>query len=335
MLPYPIRIAATSAFRKSVALHLKAACCKLVVPTLLSAFAICAIVQTGCRQPNGTSGFAGAAPISQLPGQTAMTAPAMPSLGPFGASTRVPPPSTGSYGQGAAAATGATYNPAGNYAPTNYAPSGLVPMSYQNAGQTADPNQVVNAGGTAANDSASGWNATGSGVAQTGMSWTETSANGLPVNEYGPGNYVTPPSSVRSGGMPVIDLTGSPPPPGYTPSYAPAPVQPQMVPMQPQVIPVQPQSYQPLPPASQPPQIPSSQSQYTNSPAGTAVGPAGTVAPMGTAGGYSNGIPQPAPYQQPANQPVSSGGFVNTAPAANQPAFSTADRPLQWQIPVR
>lgn len=194
----------------------------------------------GCRQAGTPNGFAGAAPLTSLPAQTATTGPLLPSLGPFGASARVAPPSTGSYGATATNTNfGGSNSAAGNYAPAGYAPGGVQPMSFEQPIGSGIPNPIANA-------SQSNWSETSVGQA------------GSPATSAGSGSSFNP---IRAGGMQVIDLTGGTPPPGYQPALDSMP-------------------------------------------------------------------PAPAP-------PVSGGGFVNSAPAANQPAFSTADRPLQWQAPRR
>jgi len=209
----------------------------------VSAAMLCGL---GCRQAGTPNGFNGAAPLTSLPGQTATTGPLLPSLGPFGASARVPPPSTGSYGATAANTSfGGPNSVNGSYAPAGYAPGAVQPMSFEQPIGSGVPQSVANpVGGMSTNN------------------WSDSSANqtGVSTNSIDSGSAI---NQFRSGGMQVIDLTGSAPPPGYQPGSG---------------------------------SVPSS--------------------------------PAPAP-------PVSGGGFVDSAPAANQPSFSTADRPLQWQAPRR
>lgn len=249
----------------------------------------------GCQQAGSQGGFAGSntfAPITQLPGQAAVNGPTFPTLGPFGASTRVPPPSTGSF-QGASAAN-ASFN-TNNYAPAGYAPNAIQPMSFESnqlgtqgpPGTRGQPGQVANVGGFG-NPAP-----TGSGVQSGG--WQETSTN--PFTGQGSGQF--PASStdgIRSGGMPVIDLTGAPPPPGY---YPPAPNNFQVAPNS-----FAPNSFAPN--SFAPNSNPNFDSQ----------------SPPSSGGGFASSRPN-----------VNPSGF--NQPAANQPSFSTADRPIQWQSPRR
>ncbi|MEO1526517.1 MAG: hypothetical protein AAFX06_13860 [Planctomycetota bacterium] len=156
----------------------------------------------GCR--NTTS-----VPISPL-GQASPLTPVSPlqpqlspvqqtsGISPFGAPTRVPPPPTtidnGSFSSNLPLNSG--------YAPTsNYGPS------------------AVNSLGAAA--------PTGSGVRQTGwVGQADHNAPGASFNGGFGGNGLgnaaplgtnATPSSVRAGGMQVIDLTQAPSPPGYVP----------------------------------------------------------------------------------------------------------------------
>lgn len=251
---------------------------RVLATALLGATSLAAF--TGCQQAGSQGGFAGSnsfAPITQLPGQTAVNGPSFPTLGPFGASARVPPPSTGSF-QGASAAN-ASFN-TNNYAPTGYAPNGIQPMSFD-ANQAGQSGQVANVGGFG------NLAVTGSGVQSSG--WQETSANAFNAQAPAP-----PTNGIRSGGMPVIDLTGAPPPPGYYPS-APSTSQ------------FQDNSF-----------VPNSESvnpnQNFNSPNFNSSAVSG--------GGFATSRPNlnPSAFSQPA---------------ANQPAFSTADRPIEWQTPRR
>lgn len=249
---------------------------------LLGATSLAAFM--GCQQAGSQGGFAGAAPITQLPGQNAVNGPTFPTLGPFGASARVPPPSTGSF-QGASAAN-ASFN-SNNYAPAGYAPNGIRPMSFD-SNQVGQPGQVANVGGFGQVA------ATGSGVQSSG--WQETSANAF--SAQGP---AAPTDGIRSGGMPVIDLTGAPPPPGY---YPPAPSTSQFGPSS-----FAPNSITPNSGFVNPNQ--NFNSQNFNSQSNSVSG-----------GGFATSSPS-----------VNPSGF--SQPAANQPAFSTADRPIQWQSPRR
>ncbi|MCM2372866.1 hypothetical protein [Aporhodopirellula aestuarii] len=266
-----------------------------------AAFGIAAaLVSTGCQQAGGPGGSSGIAPITQLPGQTPIAGPTLPALGPFGASARVPPPATGSYGSPNVLA-GSTYN----NTPANYAPSGLQQMSYNDQGG----NQIAVAGGVPSSPSDT----------PVGSGWMETSTNqNLAINpqmDLSGSNL-----GLRMGGMPVNDLTNAPAPPGYrgtvgfnnqsgqfnTPSYQPAPSI---------------QGYQPQ--TNLPGQYPATQLM-----------PQSNYGSDGFAPQASN--PQVQQFNTPImTQPISGGGLAESAPAANQPAFSSADRPVQWQTPRR
>ncbi|MEM6364506.1 MAG: hypothetical protein AAF745_08770 [Planctomycetota bacterium] len=154
------------------------------------------MISTGCRQ-SGTS--TAVAPMTTLPGQPAPVAmpglqgPSLQGLNPFGSGVRVPPPATGAYGNsGVLGSPSGIASPVPSTAPMNYAPSsnyapstGVVPMSHnQIDGQIGSG--VVTAGGVAPIASSSS----------------------------------SPSPSPFRGGMPVNDLTGSPPPPGYVSSGA-------------------------------------------------------------------------------------------------------------------
>ena len=163
---------------------------------------VAVVCLTGCRQTTGVNSAGPLSPISPLSptaatgSLTPMSPGQMPALGPFGGTTRVTPPSTGSYA-----------------APNNY--MGGADMSYQ-----VNPPM-----GVAQNNTASGWNPPpiGSGVQQTGA-W---SAPNQPATGFAPGSgyagsgYAPSQSPIGSGirsqGMQVHDLTGAPSPPGYQP----------------------------------------------------------------------------------------------------------------------
>ncbi|TWU58803.1 hypothetical protein Poly51_15830 [Rubripirellula tenax] len=160
----------------------------LLTVTLLTSVVV---ATGGCRQTTGPANsgtFSSVSPLAPVAaGQT-------PVLGPFGGSTRVAPPATGSFSQ----------QPANNYlSPTtqpqaSYAPP---PQSFGTpppASAYGQPNANF------------GFEPIGSGVQPA--SFTETGAT-IPSNNPDP----------RRGGMQVIDLTGAPNPPGYQPmtmSYA-------------------------------------------------------------------------------------------------------------------
>lgn len=277
------------------------------------------------------------APISGMPGQTPMTGPTMPALGPFGASARVPPPSTGSYGNPNGQPLGGT-----NAMPANYAPPNIAPMSFNDSDGT---NGVAVAGGFSVPQSNS---------AAVNSSWQETST--YPAATYNPNMDLSrdTTNNLRSGGMQVNDLTGAPAPPGYSAPINPTPMNyasgnpapmnyaspvgsgampapnlqaPNMQSPNPQTL--GPQSY-----VTQPnyPQTQAPPGQY----------PATSLMPMPNTNPNANNWAAP-PMSSPAppvnlpstSAPISGGGFVDTSPAANQPSMSTADRPVQWQAPRR
>ncbi|MEP4681570.1 MAG: hypothetical protein ABJ015_07990 [Rhodopirellula bahusiensis] len=267
---------------------------------------------TGCQQTNGTTG----APISMLqPGQTPVQSPTLPTLGAFGASARVPPPATGSYGQvSGTPAAAANYAPTGNY---NSSPGSVIPISH-NSGDTV-----------------------GSGIAQVGgvmlgsmtsaaqnpnqQQWVET--NAVQTNPMMPAATHAS-TGVRSGGMPVIDLTGAPPPPGYVPqvanSYPNTGSYPAANVMGANNI----ASQMNVGSTSLPGQLPVSQLVPSAPPAVQAL--------------QWNTVSAPVQSPQDSFQgsvAVQSNGNMNTAvsgqAAANQPSFSTADRPVQWRTPNR
>ena len=143
----------------------------------------------GCHQTTGTSpltpiGPLGTvAPLAPVSGGTAAT-----SLSPLGQPTRVPPPPTGSY---------STPNNYMGGAPTV---SQVIPpgVPYDSFSQVA-PNQ----------------NAIGLGVAPT--SYVESNRSNGRLATATAQNPLTPPLD----GMRVIDMTQSPPPPGYRSSFQP------------------------------------------------------------------------------------------------------------------
>ncbi len=256
------------------------------------------LLATGCRQAGAPANSAGMAPISAMPGQAPMTGPTLPALGPFGASARVPPPATGSYGSPSIQSAGTSAVPA------NYAPANIAPMSYA---ESSGGNSVAVAGGFGNQQNAPNG-------APGGSSWQEMSTYpGPPTN---PQMDLSQNNSrgVRSGGMPVNDLTGAPPPPGYSAPFE------YGNPMAASNT----QSYAPQ------------TGQY----------PATSLMPMPNIRSDTWG-PLPASPSVPVNPtappasmpstsaPISGGGFVDASPAANQPSMSTANRPVQWQSPRR
>lgn len=296
------------------------------------------LATSGCRQAGAPMGSPGMAPITGMPGQTPMTGPTMPALGPFGASARVPPPATGSYGN----ANGQSFS--GTSAmPANYAPPNIAPMAFNDASGT---NGVAVAGGFSDPQSV--------GVA-AGSSWQETSAN--PATTYNPNMDLSRDkvSTLRSGGMQVNDLTGAPPPPGYAAQTNAAPMNyaapvgsgaasapnmqvPNLQNFNPQTANLQSPNFQSN--AAQPNHP--AQPDYPQAQAPPAQYPTTTLMPLPSTNPSANSwaapmtsAPAPPVYQPSTTAPVSGGGFVDASPAANQPSMSTADRPVQWQTPRR
>lgn len=136
---------------------------------------------SGCRQTAGPNAVGSASTMSPL---TPLSAGQTPSLGPFGGSTRVTPPATGSF-----------------VAPNNY------------LGGTQTPTDVgtdINPLGAYVAPSAG--NAIGSGVQVAG--WNDV-VTPTPLAAPAYGTSTSTNRDPRSGGMKVIDLTGARTPPGY------------------------------------------------------------------------------------------------------------------------
>lgn len=253
-----------------------------------------------------------------------MTGPTLPSLGPFGASARVPPPATGSYGN---ATSNTNFSNGANYAPAGYAPNPVRPMGFDQSADAVNSGQIANAGGqwveTATQDNFAGS--------------PQNNDPGSPQNGLAGPDLSSTHSRIRAGGMQVIDLTGGPNPPGYQP--APLVRAPdysgQGFPGQNysgQGFPTQdysaPNSYSGPYAGSNP--FPNSSSSAFPNPAGQGFVPSATHG-SATQPGWNQSTPNP----MRSSSPVSGAGMANSSPAANQPAFSTADRPLQWQAPRR
>ncbi|OUT61759.1 MAG: hypothetical protein CBB71_03425 [Rhodopirellula sp. TMED11] len=190
----------------------------LLIPAVLAACGITLL--GGCRNPNSTAAYP-VAPGAMQPAQPAAGFPVMPAAPTFGQATRVPPPSTGSY------------------APTNpyNLPSNL-------PAQPASPvsTQIQPLGSTSYNQTTpNGWNAVGI-VPTPSVMGTNPAGAVMPAGAVSPSvpfggravqpaNWSTqaspatnriPPamdninrSSSLPGAMKAIDLTQSPPPPGY------------------------------------------------------------------------------------------------------------------------
>lgn len=168
----------------------------------------------GCRNTTTTpvSPLGGTAPLSPLaPVQgTATLSPIQTTSGisNLGAPTRVPPPPTGSY------------NVPGSYGATS---SYVAPPSGASLGSTGFTRGVTDLSSTGS-VAANGTQPAGTGVRQTGWvaetapgsSYGSSFPNGPSVNLSGNGSAGAG-TQGRTGGMPVIDLTKAPYPPGYVP----------------------------------------------------------------------------------------------------------------------
>jgi hypothetical protein len=229
---------------------------------------VAAIVLTiGCRQTSGPLGGGPLAPtgaLSPVNGQG-------PALTPFGGSTRVTPPPTGSYSApntymgGVAPASQPAFgvNPAAGFAPVN--------------GLASQDNAVV-----------------GSGVQQA-SGFTETNdAFSTPQNpDIGVNSDVRDP---RAGGMRTLDLTNAPPPPGYQPSF----------PQQPSFTPSAPQFQSQLPPAFETPAFQSLQPTFQQGVRTIDVPSQGQITDLQP---LANDVPRTAvaPSTNPISQPGNSG----------------------------
>ncbi|MEM6777332.1 MAG: hypothetical protein AAF670_06720 [Planctomycetota bacterium] len=151
----------------------------------------------GCQQGANTA----VAPMTTLPGPAAAaTGPNLSGLNPFGSGVRVPPPATGSYGVAGVTPSGISGTGSPGYAPTQLPASGVAPMGFTQ-------------------DQWSGTTPTGSGIAPIGSTVTSVDAGLTDFSpaapRFDPGSNSGAPVSPYRGGMPVIDLTRSPAPPGY------------------------------------------------------------------------------------------------------------------------
>ena len=171
---------------------------------------------TGCRQTNGSFGsslFGSNAPAANpfspsgaltpmAPGQTPVLG-TFQGVGPFGGSTRVSPPPTGSFS--APNNYGGSATPSLNI-PAFQSSSNLTPPSFQ-----SNPQQALASGNLS--------RPIGSGVQPAG--WTETTAN-VPshANSIGSRDISSDLRDPRAGGMQIIDMTGAPNPPGYRPAFS-------------------------------------------------------------------------------------------------------------------
>ncbi len=149
-----------------------------------SFLALALVSAAGCQQANGPNGGTALTPVSPLAPHGSSSA-AGPQLGPFGGSTRVAPPGTGSYGT--------ANNYLGGVAPVNATSQNFAPAN-----------------------AASGYVAATPGSQVQPVGWTETQsvapdfARGNSLASGNAGGMVP-----RLDGMPVNDFTRAPAPPGY------------------------------------------------------------------------------------------------------------------------
>jgi hypothetical protein len=260
---------------------------RLPLATLL--LTIATLLAGGCQQTAGTATPGPMTPIGPLAPVGAGQAPA---LAPFGGSTKVTPPATGSY-----------------VAPNNYM-GGVVPEGQAAVGTgsrqgfAAQGNNVIGSGVQVA-----GWNETNSVVAGTQPAPVGQAAP--PTSTFG----AAPPSAgnPRSGGMQVIDLTGAPAPPGYRPTV-PSPASQYPVAPQPQT------NWQQAPP-SQSPQNRSFQNQQNP---GTGV----LVIPAPAAGEIADRL-MPIPSSPGSFQPSPSSSQTNVPRTATAPIPGPSTEPLK------
>ena len=161
--------------------------------TLATSALLCLSVASGCRNTTNVpiSPLGQASPLTPVSPLQPQLSPIQPTSGisPFGASTRVPPPPT-TLDSGSFNAT-VPFN-------SSYAP----PATFGSSAVTSLGATPVGSGVQQA-----GW------VGQSGRNGATTAGGvgfGAPANQ-------APPASARSGGLPVIDLTQAPNPPGYVP----------------------------------------------------------------------------------------------------------------------
>ena len=145
--------------------------------TLLVALALPAM--PGCRQPTGSTVGTSVSPLT-APGGTNPSVGGT-GIGPFGGSTRVRPPGTGSYGT------------ANNYL------GGVAPVSASVTPQRSNGQLAA----TSLGDDRYGE-----------RQLRETQVSGPPSGNYAAADSL----GIRLGGMPVNDLTQAPTPPGYRPT---------------------------------------------------------------------------------------------------------------------
>ncbi|MEO1618676.1 MAG: hypothetical protein AAFV88_22695, partial [Planctomycetota bacterium] len=256
-------------------------------------------------------------PLAPVQGSASLS-PIQPASGisTFGAPTRVPPPPTGSYTSPSSYGTSSNYlqpsqNTLGSVVPYG---SGNLPAGAltDGGGRTTGVTQLVPTGN--------------SGIRQT--SWTPDpnfmpQGSGASIPFGGSAAPMRPPATTRgSGGMPAIDLTQTPYPPGYVP--------PQNRPTVgfPSTI--------PFPGAAQTPQFNPSATQPLGSPS---LGAPSLGSPGGTSGWQSTPAP---PAAVNANFPSDQGfgrSFAEVGPPSNAlPTTSAVETASannnQWRTPT-
>ncbi len=192
------------------------------------------LIACGCRQttPANTGPMTPFGPMAPSSSLSPVGANQAPALNPFGGTTRVTPPATGSFGApnnymgGVAPAgqsnanMGAAQGFAGQgFAGQGFGGPGLAGQGFAGPGLGGQGNEVIGSGVQPA-----GWTETNSIIAPAPSAF---GASG-PQTTFGATPAV--PANPRSGGMQIIDLTGAPAPPGYRPAAPiwnnPAPGQP-------------------------------------------------------------------------------------------------------------
>lgn len=160
--------------------------------TLATSALLCLSVASGCRNTTNVpiSPLGQASPLTPVSPLQPQLSPIQPTSGisPFGASTRVPPPPT---------TPDASFNSTVPFNSSYAPPSTFGPSAVNSVGAAPIGSGVQQAG----------W------VGQSGRTGAPTTGGvGIGV----PATQATP-ASARSGGLPVIDLTRAPNPPGYVP----------------------------------------------------------------------------------------------------------------------
>lgn len=279
------------------------------------------LVVTGCRNTTNMPGapLSTSSPLSPMQGN-AILAPLQPvsGFGSTGASIRVPPPPTGAYSVPGSYGAPSTFGtpPTGAVIPSGLSPSGTTLGANGVTRGVTDltPGIPVPMAGATSGVQQTGW------VGQGGTNITPTAYGGVPAPQTLAPQTQPPPTTgpvlgPRSGGMQVIDLTGSVGPPGYVapPSYPSSGMVPQSVPY--------------LPPVQTAPSVPSNQFPVVQPSGSTFVSSSNSV-PSTTSFGAMPTIQtasRPNGVALPSTEPF---------PAAPIPsAVNAGSDQLQWRRP--